>query len=46
MAPARAQRGISQHEQIRQSLHDPKVRNQQFLPKPGDKLVVLAEEDG
>ncbi|MBN8615658.1 MAG: hypothetical protein J0L92_34000 [Deltaproteobacteria bacterium] len=25
---------------------NPKVRNQPILPKPGDKLVVLAEEDG
>ena len=27
-------------------LLNPKVRNQPFLPKRGDKLVVLAEEDG
>jgi hypothetical protein len=25
---------------------NPKVRNQPIMPKPGDKLVVLAEEDG
>ena len=25
---------------------NPKVRQQPFLPKPGDRLIVLAEEDG